>query len=60
MLYETNKEVLLESLSFIEMDIKRCKFKDSIESKLLDKIREIRSVLNQDKYNKNCDKDESI
>ena len=53
MLYETNKTALLESLNFIEMDIKRCKFKDSTEGKLLDELEEIRSVVNQDKYDKN-------
>ena len=60
MLYETNKTALLESLNFIEMDIKRCKFKDSTEGKLLNKLREIRSVLNQDKYDKDGGKDEGI
>lgn len=60
MLYETNKTALLESLNFIERDIKRCKFKDSTERKLLDKLEEIRSVVNQDKYDKNGEKDEGI
>jgi len=50
MLYETNKTALLESLNFIEMDIKRCKFKESTEWKLLDKLKEIRSVLDRYKY----------
>jgi len=45
MLYETNKTALLESLNFIEMDIKQCKFKDSTEGKLLNKLREIGSIL---------------
>lgn len=60
MLYETNKTELLESLNFIERDIKRYKFKDSTERKLLDKLEEIRSVVNQDKYDKNGEKDEGI
>lgn len=60
MLYETNKTALLDSLNFIELDIKRCKFKESTEMKLLDKLEKIRSVVNQDKYDKNGEKDEGI
>ena len=52
MLYETSKTELIESLNFLEADIKRYKFKDSTERKLLDKLREMMLVLNQDQYDK--------